>query len=1207
MADFDLRTTDIPTGLSVIEASAGTGKTWTIAHLLPRLLVDGVVNDIGEVVLVTFTEDAARELGERTRRQLAALVTHAGAGTQPGEREEGLRILLDRLAALDAPRREAAVLRLRLALDESDQLAVSTIHSFCKQVLGSEGFLCGMPAGFEILPDPTELKADAVKDTWRTDLAADPLLAAVAALGGWSVENDLRAWQRLTQRPSTSMDPAPPSLPEARHQVAQAIAAVKAARADLRRLQKIASWRGVTLNHSAANPGLASVARLDAWHAWFETLDPQQPPVEIFPVVARLADANTWFRRSGGVGAAASTDADALRIVAAARAVKTAIDTTGWAWLAHLRQAAGRRYERSLRRHNAVTYDGLIQRLHDALCDGPNRAALIERLSEKWTVGLIDESQDTDQQQLDIFRAIFERETGAGRLILVGDPKQAIYSFRGGDLNAYLSARPHDETRVSDLSTTYRSAQGLVAALNALFGRPYAFGNPALTYPQATAAHPDADLPLPDDGQGRLVAWMVPLVDRGLWDRAQPRRERAAACTATAIVDLLGRPVGSGEARVAPSHVAVLTRTNREARLVHQALRARRVPAVVRDDGDVMHSEMASDLASILKAVLAPTHLRWRRAAMATRLFGYDSAMLAALTSTEAEQWLTRFSEWGRVWRTRGIAALIAELEAGSGAPLRLARAPSGERHLTDVRHLMELLQAREAEGLRSPEKLLQWFEGEQQSEGSSSDERLRQLESDDDAVQVVTVHRAKGLEFEYVFCPYLWSVMTDVRVNDRLLVRRGEGWVLADGAQRDNYVDHCTCTAERLLEDLRLAYVALTRARRRVTLLAGPLGYTSRATLPPSALDWLLRDDDQVGSLEDWYARITDLKKNATSCEHGVTLCRLQEACPEVLTVSAPPAPTGTAWTAGDRDDTPLAARPAPKLDLDPWRLTSFSRLAHGRDEDRERRDAVVEPVETDASPPPATGPDLDAESPLAHFARGTHAGNCLHELLEQWDFQEHPATLIDSSLRRHRLHSAETADAVRHTLETLQTTRLDGLDASLATAAADKDLSEWEFLLPLGRTAITGRTLSDLFARHARTADERHYARDLAGLPGRALSGMLTGYIDRLVRTGRRWGVVDWKSNYLGPRFADYDRPALWRCAAGQHHLLQLHLYLVALRRYLRLYDADPPAVSGSLLYLRGVRPDTSRGVLDITPPDGLLDELERLFASPDRGAPA
>ena len=1046
MADFDLQTTDIPTGLSVIEASAGTGKTWTISHLLPRLLVDGVVSDIGEVLLVTFTEDAARELGERTRRHLATLVAHADAGTQPGEREEGLRILLDRLAALDAPTREAAVLRLRLALDESDQLAVSTIHSFCKQVLGSEGFLCGMPAGFEVLPDPAELKADAVKDTWRTDLAADPLLAAVAALGSWSVENDLRAWQRLTQRPSTRMDPAPPSLPEARDQVAQAIAAVKAARADLRRLQEIAARNHVTLNDSAANPGRASVEHLGAWHVWFETLDPQQPPVEIFPVVARLAVADTWFRRSGGAGAAASTDAGALRIVAAARAVKTAIDTTGWAWLAHLRQAAGRRYDRSLRRHNAVTYDGLIQRLHDALRDGPNRAALIQRLSEKWTVGLIDESQDTDQQQLDIFRAIFERDTedtGAGRLILVGDPKQAIYSFRGGDLDAYLSARPHDETRVSDLSTTYRSAQGLVAALNALFGRAYAFGNPALTYPQATAARPDADLPLPDDGQGRMVAWVAPLVDSWQWDRAQPRRERAAACTAAAIVDLLGRPVGSGESRVAPSHVAVLTRTNLEARLVHQALRARRVPAVVRDDGDVMHGEMAADLASILKAVLAPTHLRWRRAAMATRLFGYDSAMLAALTSTEAEQWLTRFSEWGRVWRTRGIAALIAELEAGSGAPLRLAQAPSGERHLTDVRHLMELLQAREAEGLRSPEKLLQWFEGEQQSEDSSSDERLRRLESDDDAVQVVTVHRAKGLEFDYVFCPYLWSVMTDVRVDDRLLVRRGEGWVLADGAQRDNRVDHRTCTAERLREDLRLAYVALTRARRRVTLLAGPLGYTATGHPAPDlrsigccATDDQVRQPGRLVCADDRRSK----EELPSGCEHGDTLRRLQEAqSRRDHRVCRRPRPSETTWTGGGAcDDTPHARARRPRARS---RRPGTSPASRGwpmaDDEERERRDAVAEAMETESGPPTATGRDLDAEVPLAAL-RSRHPRRQLPARAAGalgFPGRLH-GTLVDRSL-------AAATDSIRPkmrwglcgTRSTIcKTTRLDSLDASLA-----------------------------------------------------------------------------------------------------------------------------------------------------------------------------
>ena len=1204
MASFNLQTTDVPTGLSVIEASAGTGKTWTISHLLPRLLVDGVVSDIGKVLLVTFTEDATRELGERTRRQLATLVTHAEAGSRPADDENGLCLLLERLDALAASERSAAMTRLRLALAESDQLAVSTIHAFCKQVLGAESFLCGMPAGFEVRSDASELKSDAVKDTWRTDLAADALLAAVAAVRKWSVDRDLEAWRMLTQRPATRMDPAPPSLTVARDRVARALEALKEARAGIEQLREIAGRDHVKLNNSPDKPGIESVQHLDTWHTLLETMDPRQPPMEVVHVAGRLAAADSWFARRGAVGKAASDEAGALSIVTAADSVQAGVGAMDWAWLAHLRQAADRRFERSLRDDNAVTFDGLIQHLHRALCAGPNRAALARRLANRWEVGLIDESQDTDQQQLEIFRAIFAGGARPGRLILVGDPKQAIYSFRGGDLDAYLAARPKNAARVSDLATTYRAAPGLVAALNALFGRTRAFGNPALTYPKAMAARRDDDLPLPADGLGRLVAWVVPDDDTEPWVHAQPRRERAAACTATAIVDLLGRPMGAAAETVTPEHVAVLTRTNGEARLVYEALRARGVPTVVRDDGDVMQSETASDLASVLKATLSPTHRGWRQAAMATRLFGYDSAMLACITDANAEQWLARFSRWGELWRRQGIAALIAGLEAHSGAPLRLARATSGERHLTDLRHLADLLQAREAEGQRPPEKLLQWFEGERLSEGSSSAERLRRLEADGAAIQVVTMHGAKGLEFDFVFCPYLWSVKSDRKRDERLLVRRDDGWVLADGAQRDNGPEQRASAVERLLEDLRLTYVALTRARRRATLLAGPLGFAAKSfTLPPTSLDWLLRTDEQVDNLEGWFTATTDRKKGASGCEHGDTLWQLHGAHPDVITVSDPPVPTDTTWTPRGLDDAALQARPAPLLNLQDWQLTSFSRLAHGRHEERERRDTVVvyargatgdehESGETDS----AMGVDV----PLAPFARGAHAGTCLHELLEQWDFREDTATLVDRGLRRHRLYSAEAVEAVRHALDDLKTTRLHGLDASLETAASDRALSEWEFLLPLGRAGITGQALSDTFARHARDDDERLYAQDLAGLPGQSLSGMLTGYIDRLVHAGDRWGVVDWKSNFLGPRYADYDRRAMWRCAAGQHYLLQVHLYLIALRRYLTLYDPGMRAVSGSLLFLRGVLPDTDHGVLEITPPDALLDDLDGLFES-------
>ncbi len=1207
MANFHLHSTDVPTGLSVIEASAGTGKTWTISHLLPRLLIDGDVDKIGEVLLVTFTEDAARELGERTRRQLATLVRHADAGTDPGDDEPGIRVLLERLDDLTPSLTAAALVRLRLALAESEQLAVSTIHAFCKQVLTAESFLCGIPAGIELQPDASELKADAVKDTWRTDLAADALLASVAAQGKWSVDGDLKAWRQLTQRPSTRMAPEPPSLQAARDRVAEALAGVQEARGDIQELAKIARRPKVRLNNSQKNPGEASVAQLDAWHALLEAMDPQKPPVEVFPVAMELAKAASWFAKRGAAGKGASADADELEIIRAAAKVARSIDATAWAWLAHLGRSAGQRLERSLRRDNAVTFDGLIQKLHHALCAGPNRETLARRLADTWTVGLIDESQDTDEQQLEIFKAIFDPDHGSSRLILVGDPKQAIYGFRGGDLDAYLSARPteDDTARVSDLATTYRAAPGLVTALNALFGRTRAFGNPALAYPDATSARKDVDLPLPHDGQGRLVAWVVPDDETDSWSLADPRRERAAACTANAIVELLDQPTGDGgePGTITPSQIAVLTRTNREARLVYQALRTRGVPAVVRDDGDVMQSETASDLAAILKAVLSPTHPGWRRAAMATRLFGFDSTMLAKLSSTDAELRLERFSKWGELWRRHGIATLMADLETQSGATLRLARAPMGERHLTDLRHLVELLQAREAESPRSPEKLLQWFDGERMSEGRTADERLHRLEADGQAVQVVTMHGVKGLEFDFVFCPYLWSVLPDRGQQQRLLVRDATGWVLADGSQQDNRAAHRASTAERLREDLRLTYVALTRAKRRVTLLAGPLGYTARSSLPPSALDWLLRTDEAVADLKDWYDATTKQKKLGSGCEHGDTLRRLHEACPDVITVSAPPDPTDTPWTGSADGDTALHVRTPPSLDLNAWSLTSFSRLAHGRHEERERRDQT-----TTMEPEPAADEVTDdTEVPLATFARGTHAGSCLHELLEYWDFQEDTAALVEHGLRRHRLYSEDAVRAVRQNLDDLKATRLPSLDARLDTAASDRHLSEWEFLLPLGRAGISGQALSDIFTRHARTDAERDYAVDLAGLAGQALSGMLTGYIDRLVHADGLWGVVDWKSNFLGSHYGDYTQPSLWRCATDQHYLLQVHLYLVALRRYLRLCATGTTTVSGHLLFLRGIRPGDDLGVLEIAPPADLLDDLDDLFARPAMEVPA
>ena len=1196
--NFDLQQSNVPVGLSVIEASAGTGKTWTIAHLVPRLLVDGVVKNIGELLLVTFTEDAARELGDRTRRQLAMLLNCLDQRIRPAKDESGISQLLDRIDALGGEERNAAVLRLRLALEESDQLWVSTIHAFCKRVIATEPFLCGMSSGVELIPDDSEIRSDAIEDTWRAVIEPDAVLAVAASIGKWSVEEDLRIWDIVTRRPGARFEPVPGSLAESRQSLAYAMAAVQEHCNELFTIREIAERNAVRLNQSDKNPGEDSVRSVERWHGLLVRTTLEQPTAELFEIAAKLAGAGSWFRRNNKAGKAAYADVENLPLVGAAKNVMLKSQRLRWAWTKYVCDVSQERLDRTLRRRNLISFNGSIARAHASLCSEGNRGALARRLATRWRVGLIDESQDTDGRQLEIFRAVFEAEPEPGRLILVGDPKQAVYSFRGGDLDAYLSARPAEDGRIAQLSTTYRSAKGLVAALNALFARDNVFGDSRLDYPAATAVREDDELPLPEDGQARFVAWLVADEDLEDWKTAGRRRERAAACTATAIVQLLDQSDGAPVQVVPPSQVAVLTRTNREAEQVALALQARGVPAVVRYDKDVMQSEMASDLIVVLRSVLSPQHDGWRRSALATRLFGYDAQQLLSMSEDDAEQQLTLFSELEDLWRRRGIAALMAVLENSSGVLLRLAEMPTGERYLTDLRHLFELLHTEEWNERLSPEMVLQWFDGQRMSHQVTPDERSYRLDKDGESVQVVTVHKAKGLEFDFVFCPYLWSATEPRQESKRLLVRRSDGWVLVDGEQQDIAVDQLRVRTARLVEETRLAYVALTRARRRVTILAGPIGYgQKRSSLPPSGLDWLLRSESWIGPVEEWYAVTSeDKKKSVSSCYHDDVLSRLCGANSEVISICAVPAPTGTRWNDERRVGLELSARSAPILNLDAWQTSSFSALAHGRHEEQERRDVVANAVRINGAGAAET--DEGERVPLADFARGARAGTCLHELLETWDFAEDPTGLVTRSLQRHRLHSDESVNAVHRMLDDLTTVRIESLQAGLACVASDQTLSEWEFYLPLASTAITGSVLAETFARHARTEDERRYAGSLVGLPGHAVSGLLTGYIDRLVHVDQRWAVLDWKSNYLGARRQDYSFASMWACATSEHYVLQVHLYLVALRRYLRLFGEAATARSGCVVFVRGVQPGTSDGVLELEPPDSLLVDLGALF---------
>ena len=1224
MKEFDLIDTDINAGLSVIEASAGTGKTWTIAHLIPRMLVEGKLAKLSEAVLVTFTEDAARELSERVRRTLLD-VAEAISGRQalkPGKEDDGKRRLKQLFDGLEPEARKLARLRLDNAVEESGQLQVSTIHAFCKRVLSQEAFLCGMPPGFELLTDASQMQEDALRDLWRSRLAGDPLLAAVAASQGWKLKDDLKAWQDLEPLDQPRLHPAPWPLAQAQASVIASLQALKSSRHGLEPALK-GLKDGLSTN-KAAQPW-----KLDAWAQALQALDPAAPSAALLSDLEAMTGLPKWFA-DRGAGKPVVAELKAGGFVRAAEDVLVALGRLQWSWTGDLVGQLRRLMEVRLRQTHATDYQGLIQQLHAALARPGRGEELAQRLRSVWRLALVDECQDTDPRQLEIFEQIFDRKDRHAteletRLILIGDPKQAIYGFRGADLRAYQAAAARAGAPAqSTLLTTYRSAPGLVTALNRLWDRLGApLGDALLQVAQAKSALSDDELALPEDGLGSLVLAPVLHQDLAQWKRSKDRLVGAAQAAAAAIRATLGKPMGNRT--VVPGDCCVLVRANHEAQAVAEALRELRIACVVRDDQDVLLSDEAGELMRILASCLKPASRSLRRGALATRLLGLDAQALGGLSEEADEAWRARLAALSEAWKRQGIAGLLAGLEAGwsdaqapgtpQGALAQLSREPDAERRITDWRHVAELLQAQEAEHHGAPETLLHWFEAAQASarEVTAADERLRRLEQDGSAVQVLTVHRAKGLEFELVFCPYLWSVHGDPQSSEQRSVLRLANGERAycdpsqlDAAQRAEL--QADLDWERLQEALRLAYVALTRAKRRVWALAGLVGYSdhSKATLPPSAMDWLLRSPDSAGrSGRDW-CKALRLAKNAKeeqwpgeSERASATLQSLVGLSDRIslagLLSDAPP------WTSEPVPAEALRQRRATRTQLPVWELTSFTRLSSAKDSagPRERYDAPSSSAAASAA--------AQATIALDAFPKGRHAGDCLHEMLETWDFQTVEGEALRQTLRRHGLQrpvaeGVDPAVMLEQVLPLWAQAQLPAMKATLGQAAADPSLSEWAFLLPLSPQGLNGRRLAEVFAKHARDPAEAAYAQRLQALPGSVLAGFLEGFIDRLVVHGQRWGLVDWKSNHLGPLPSDYAPESLWQCAVEHHYVLQLHLYLLALRRHLlqRQDPSGPPTelVGAGLVFLRGLTPGSDRGLLWVQPSAGLLDDLDALF---------
>lgn len=1199
------------TGVGLVDASAGTGKTHTIATLFLRLVVERAL-EVDRILVVTFTKAATAELRDRIRRRLAEALAAFESGNAGSD--EILAGLLERTRDRNRARR-----KLLAAVASADEAAVFTIHGFCQRVLEEHAFESGGRFDLSLVPDISPLVLEIVRDFWNRRLPEAPA-AVVAHFRRRRKFGDLVRLGLLAAR--TQDVPVVATEPPA--DVGRYFDDYFGARKAL-----IAQWSTARDAVAALLHGSPALSRNSYSSKIIIRI------IEAMDELAKCADdafgdfSEDLVKLGARKLAASVTRGGAPprhvifdlcdEVISARARAASALEAWSESFERDLVFFVREQLPVRAEQRGILSFDDLLHNLHGALV-GPHGKALAAAVRRRFAAAVIDEFHDTDPLQYDIFRRIYGGATAS--LLLIGDPKQAIYAFRGADVYAYITAS-HDADRRFTLTTNHRSDPSLIRAVNTLFSRvesPFILDeipfDPVM--PKKGAADAFGVRGVPSSG---LDVLFVPRAEsEGSRGRRGPSPDVVPDIVARDIATLLGsgatiagRPVRAGD-------IAVLTRRNLEARDVQAALRAYGVTGVLHGDSSVLDTDEAAEMAAVLRALADPANPTAVRSALATNLLGQSATELFELGEDESawERWTSNFGRWHEIWKARGILAAVRRLISDEAASARLLGAPGGERLLTNYLHLVELLHKQAVERHSGMAGLIAWFDEVRHKEdargGVAPEAQQVRLESDELAVQLTTMHRSKGLEYPIVYLPYLWR-SASLFPSDRLSLlyhdRSHDNRLVLDlRAESEKGAELEAASRESLAEAQRLTYVALTRGKHRAVVVWGPFYRFEESSL---AKLFHARSGDLARAPDADLVR--DLNELARDSAGAITV-RSWSAAGSVSPVAPP---------VGGPD---LLARELPSRRLTTRRTSSFTGLSSGHDVPEspvdDARDVDDAPIEVEPTRGGEFGTlrvDREDRVPLDEFPRGPRAGDALHGILEKIDFERSdPAELArvsEEELTRHGIDAPRWSELVAHSLDDVLRTPLLAHESELALASipASRRRPEMEFTFPVGspeRRRGAPLTATGL-ANALRTSSTlpADYADRVASLGFVPLTGFLRGFIDLVLEHQGRFFVVDYKSNHLGASPEHYAREALRVPMAEHHYFLQYHLYAVAVHRYL---GARVPSYAynrhfGGVLYLflRGMSPERGprTGVFFDRPSEQTVGELSRVLqAAPPEG---
>jgi exodeoxyribonuclease V beta subunit len=1163
MKEFDVAYSQLD-GINLIDANAGTGKTYTIEGIFLRLILEKSLS-IDQILVVTFTEAATNELKLRIYQKLKAFYRFLGSGVSDLLPEDYLLAsLLNSFLNLNSEQKDLWRANLKSAIDSIDEAKIFTIHGFCRRVLNDFSFESNEPFDIELIKNTNPIINEIAENFWRNIVYQKNDIITASVLKYFPTPQALITFFSNTAAHLKINILPDLSIQEIQNEI-KAIS-VHFSKAKIIWLKDRSAISTLLLENPDINRRSYKKelipAKIDQLNLFFDQFLFSETVLKIF--------CQNVFKKSEKKGKTLPEVEFFVVFEILYEKLTRFKGLIGQYFIKHCRV----QLKQKLNQSNRYSFNDLILNLHDAL----NRSSsqqLINKVRNQYHAALIDEFQDTDAIQYRIFNLFFGRLNNP--LFLIGDPKQSIYQFRGGDVYTYCQAKNSiiNEATGKDysLSTNFRSDNNLITAINNIFTqhqRP--FLNDAIDYIPSKASKENALLIKNNKPFDPFQLYYLEQTDGSKkslnHDLAQTR---IVELCASEIVSLLNYQEGLtiNHSNLKPDQICVLVKTHLQATLIQQALTIRNVPCVVKSRLNIWETEEYLELLFILEAIAQYQNSFLLKTALATNLLGYSGDLINQIFIDDIglEKEISKFWIYYQLWNTKGVFLAIKKVIDDFSIKQRLLSTTNGERILTNFLHTLEIFHEAESENHLGLHSLIKWGWETKLQKFNENEKEIR-LETDDQAVKIFTIHISKGLEFPVVFCPFSWKPGKTKEVvfhqNDSIYLDLGSNQFDVNKAQS---------AQESMSEDIRLLYVALTRAKNLVYLFWGDIGKVSDSPL----YNLLNLKDPQSASIP------SQLQTLFSSPTGHISVKPFTDQ--EIKYFNNPMSDTGSY----------ICRKYQNRLKYD-WSLISYSSLHRSmiiNQKDKEFDEAFITS-------------DLILEEPKTPFSlpKGAKIGTCLHEILEEVDFENSTQEIfnqkVSQKLIKYKIDSSWCETITKMLLDLMHVPLIN--KTSLNQISLSQRIVELEFYFPFSK--IDRSKLNQKLLSVAKNDVQKDLVQLFSLMDLSRLNGYMRGFIDMIFKFENKYYIIDWKSNYLGDQLSDYTAEKLKVYMLEHAYHLQYYIYLLALHKYLkyRISDYDFSQHLGGVYYtfLRGIGENHQTGIYVDTLSDtkAFIERLDSLF---------